>query len=400
MACTFTAAVRRLPESHGFEWQGPIVSSALSWKAQDDSVRLAAAVQESVAQGRSLTLLGSGSKRRRFPNLVPSGGASLSTAEHVGVLYYAPDELVIEARAGTRLAQLNEVLVEHRQQLAFEPPEFDSGGTLGGAVASGLAGPARPWGGAVRDAMLGVELLNGRAERLRFGGRVVKNVAGFDVARLQAGAFGTLGCLLSVALRVMPMPAATADLELAAELGEALDHLGRWHRASLPLTASCWETGRLHLRLAGPARAVASAAARIRADSRARSFNEPHFWRSLRDQNHPFFRGSESAGPALSAAPGATLYRASVPLGTPPLPIAARTLIEWRGAQRWHWLQPDQVASTSAAVSAAGGYLAPAAEPCLMIPEQPVLNQLQLRLRQAFDPTGCFNRHLVADHAH
>ncbi|MEM1432682.1 MAG: glycolate oxidase subunit GlcE [Pseudomonadota bacterium] len=358
----------------------------------DDSDRLVAAVQAARAAGTPLTLLGSGSKRARFPDLQPSAGAALSTAEHVGVIYYAPDELVLEARAGTPLAAISEALAERGQQLAFEPPRFGAGGTLGGAIAAGLGGPARPWAGAPRDAVLGVELLNGHGEPLRFGGRVVKNVAGYDIARLQAGAFGTFGCLLSVALRVMPQPPTTVTLTMRHEAETALECLRDWSRYNLPLTGSCWSGGELMLRLAGPAAAVEQATARIRHETQAEVRDRPGFWASLRDFAHPFFQGPRETG---GSAPADRLYRASLPLGTPALDADAAGLLEWRGAQRWYWLSATEVGAVAEQVRTRGGYLLPAADPGLTANRQPGVAAVADRLRSAFDPAGIFNPHLV-----
>ena len=332
---------------------------------QDDSDRLLDAVAGACARGESLSLLGSGSKNRRFPLLHCVGGSALSTVEHSGVLYYAPDELVLEARSGT----------------------------LGGAIAAGLAGPARPWAGAPRDAVLGVELINGRAERLRFGGRVVKNVAGYDLARLQAGAFGTLGCLLSVAVRVMPAPATELTLEAPLDEDEALRLLAAWHHASLPVTASCWIDGELSVRLAGPAPAVEQAAQRITTDASARTRQAGGDWDGLRDHDHPFF----------TDAPGERrLYRCSLPFGVAPFRIDAPLLSEWRGAQRWYWLQEGQESALAESCRASGGWLAPA-DSIALTPVDSTAALLQQRLREAFDPKGCFNAHLLtpeASHAH
>jgi glycolate oxidase FAD binding subunit len=367
----------------------------------DDSNRLVAAVQAAQAAGTALTLIGTGTKKTRYPGLQPESGAALSTAEHVGLIYYAPDELVLEARAGTPLAFVSEILAEQGQQLAFEPPRFGGGGTLGGAIAAGLGGPARPWTGAPRDAVLGVDLLNGCGETLRFGGRVVKNVAGYDVARLQAGAFGTFGCLLSIALRVMPLPARSLTLTMRLDADVALRRLRDWSRSNLPLTGSCWRAGELILRLAGPAAAVEQAVAHIRRDAQAEVRERPGFWASLRDFDHPFFHMPPEVGTATAPR---QLFRASLPLGAPALAADAAGLLEWRGAQRWYWLTAADAADLAEQVVALGGYLLPAADPGLTANRQPGVASVAERLRAAFDPAGIFNPHLVrtaeAAHAH
>src|SRR4029453_14175130 len=122
---------------------------------------------------------------------------------------YEPTELVVTARCGTSLAELEATLLEKGQCLPFEPPHFAAGGTVGGMVAAGLAGPARATVGSVRDYVLGATMLNGRAEVLTFGGQVMKNVAGYDVSRVLAGSLGTLGVILEVSLKVLPVAPAT-----------------------------------------------------------------------------------------------------------------------------------------------------------------------------------------------
>ncbi|MEM6709700.1 MAG: glycolate oxidase subunit GlcE [Pseudomonadota bacterium] len=353
----------------------------------DDSDRIVDQIRATVDRQGAVTLLGQGTKHAVFRNLQPEGGSALSAAEHTGILAYVPDELMIEARSGTRLREIEQALAERHQRLAFEPPRFGSGGTLGGAVATGLAGPARPWAGAPRDALLGVELVNGAAERLRFGGRVVKNVAGYDVTRLQAGAFGTLGCLLSIALRVMPEPQHTQTMNCSLEEHAVGEQLHQWHLAGVPMAGTCWHAEQLYIRLSGPKSAVRAAAERLHNDRGARETLSGELWTNLRDRRHEFF---------LDPPFGTDLYRASLPFGAPPLGVDAPLLVEWRGAQRWYWLRPDQVALAEYAATAVGGWLQAATEPPLAAGAQPGAARIQQRLRDAFDPGRCLNPHLDA----
>ena len=276
----------------------------------NDAERLQEAVASAFASKQKLRVVGHASKARWLPPLSASTQI-LSLSEHVGVEQYAPDELVITVRAGTPLSQLRAVLAAQDQMLAFEPPEFDGLGTVGGAVASGIAGPGRPWRGAVRDAVLGVELLNGMGERLHFGGQVMKNVAGYDLSRLQVGACGTLGVLLSVSLRLAPTPMveATHKTSLAGE-ADPYEWLRRHAVGQLPVTGMSFEPGEpeapCYVRLSGPAAVVAAAST----DLGPRISDADLHWQQLRDHQHRFFQ-----------AP-AQLWRVSLPLGAPDPPTS------------------------------------------------------------------------------
>jgi glycolate oxidase FAD binding subunit len=183
----------------------------------------------------------------------PAPAKPLDVSGHRGIVAYEPTELVITARAGTPLAEIEALLAANNQMLPFEPPHFSEQTTLGGMVAAGLSGPRRPWGGSVRDAVLGVKLLNGRGEVLRLGGQVMKNVAGYDVSRLMVGAMGTLGVLLEVSVKVLPRPACERTL--------VFDSTTKPPRLSeMPISASLELDGRLYLRLSASSRCVEMAA--------------------------------------------------------------------------------------------------------------------------------------------
>ena len=146
-------------------------------------------VRSASAEGRALRIRGGGTKDWYGQTLQ---GDILDTRAYRGIVEYEPTELVITARAGTPLAEIEAALAEHHQMLAFEPPHFGPQATFGGCIAAGLAGPRRPSAGAVRDFVLGAVLMDGQGEVLHFGGQVMKNVAGYDVSRLMAGSLGTL----------------------------------------------------------------------------------------------------------------------------------------------------------------------------------------------------------------
>ena len=339
------------------------------------------AVRRAAAAGTAVRIVGSGSKSALTSAAPEAGGAPaelLSVSEHVGILDYRPEELVVTARAGTPLKSLERVLAEAGQYLPFEPPRFRGGGTLGGAVACGLSGPGRPWRGAVRDAVLGVELVNGRGERLRFGGQVMKNVAGYDLSRLQAGAFGSFGPMLAVSLKVLPVPESEQSLVLELSADEALTRARQWSRRPLPLSGLCWVDGLLRVRLSGAASAVAVAAAEIGGVADP----ERRFWEDLRDLRLPYF-----------SEPG--LWRCVLPpAASRPLPGC---LINWGGAERW-WRPGADVSGARTTLAAAGGHGRPfdgsyghRGGDWL----SPLERRLSERVRAAFDPERRFNPELT-----
>ena len=213
-------------------------------------------IREASAQGRALRIRGGGTKD--FYGR-PVAGEVLDTTAHAGVVSYEPSELVVTVRAGTRLADVEALLAGSGQMLAFEPPHFGAGGTVGGCVAAGLAGPRRATAGGVRDFVLGAKLIDGRGDVLKFGGEVMKNVAGYDVSRFLAGSLGTLGLIVELSLKVLPRPVAEATLRFALDEATALHRLNQWAGQPLPLSASAWQDGVLHLRLSGAGAAVDAA---------------------------------------------------------------------------------------------------------------------------------------------
>ena len=306
----------------------------------------------------------------------PCEGEPLDLSAHRGILAYEPSELVITARAGTPLEEIRAALAEHGQHLAFDPPAFDGRGTLGGAVAAGLAGPGRPWSGAPRDQLLGVRLLDGRGQVMRFGGQVMKNVAGYDVSRLMAGSLGTLAVLLELSLKVLPAPrsSATRILELSRE--QALSRMRELARQPCPLSGACYLDGRLHLRLSGAERSVQAWAARIGGEAAAPNST---FWERLRDHRLAFFE-----------RPG-NLWRLSLAPAIPRLDCEEESLLDWGGAQRW--VRSERPAEAiRAEVAALGGHAtlfrrAPDAQPPFQVLPPPLL-ALHRRLKERFDPAG------------
>ena len=314
-------------------------------------------------------------------------GEPLLTREMRGIRSYEPSELVVTARAGTPLAELEAALAEKGQCLAFEPPRFAEGGTVGGMVAAGLAGPSRAAAGSVRDHLLGATLLNGRAEVLNFGGTVMKNVAGYDVSRLLAGSLGLLGVILEVSLKVLPTPPASATLRFDLGQAEALAQLNAWGGQPLPIHASAWWNDTLVLRLCG-ARAAVQAAATQLGGERLDAQLAAVFWQGLRDQSDEFF-----AGAAQAVARGATLWRLSLPQVAPPLKVSGEQLIEWGGAQRWV-VTTAPAASMRDAATRAGGHASVFRgdkSAAAFSPLAPTLAHIHRELKAAFDPDRVFN---------
>ena len=310
----------------------------------------------------------------------PGGqGEELSTLALDGIVSYEPSELVVTVRAGTRLADLEQVLAQSGQCLPFEPPHFCGGATVGGMVAAGLSGPARASVGPVRDYVLGVTMVNGRGELLTFGGQVMKNVAGYDVSRLMVGALGTLGLVVEVSLKVLPFAPAEATLKFEMTQAHALDRLNEWGGRPLPLNASEWTQGTLHLRLRGAVAAV-EAACRTLGGERVELD-----WAAHRDHALPWFSGRER-----------DLWRVSVPQATPVLELPDSPLVEWHGAQRWVRASDGEAGRIRQAASRAGGHatlFAPTDRGAThrFAPLAAPLERIHRELKREFDPAGIFN---------
>ncbi|MBI5791791.1 MAG: glycolate oxidase subunit GlcE [Rhodocyclales bacterium] len=330
-----------------------------------------------ILERKPLRLHGGGSKDFYGGPLV---GDILDTRTHAGIVSYESTELVITARCGTPLAELESALATRRQCLACEPPHFGAA-TVGGAVAAGLAGPRRAAVGGMRDFVLGVKLMDGEGRVHRFGGEVMKNVAGFDVSRLIAGSLGTLGLILEVSLKVLPVPPGDASLRFEMPQDKALDALNRWSGQPLPLVASCWQDGVLTLRLCGAQAAVSAACAKLGGEAIG-DVEALAFWHALREQGAEFFAGD------------AALWRLSVPSVASLLDLPGATLIEWGGAQRWLRGDLDPVRIRELATRVGGhATLFRGGDKVggVFTPLQPALMEVHRRLKQSFDPYGVFN---------
>lgn len=352
---------------------------------------LAAAIRTAAAKGRPVTIRGGSSKDFYGNQVAGQHSDVLETLSYSGIVDYEPTELVVTARAGTRLVDLEQALAEHGQMLAFEPPRFGGAATLGGCVAAGLSGPRRVSAGAVRDFVLGVRMLDGRGEELGFGGRVMKNVAGYDLSRVMAGAMGTLGLLLDISVRVSPKPAAELTLRLSVQEAQAIHMMNLWAGQPLPVSATCFVDGAVCVRLSGAEPAVRAAQAKLGGEEIA---DGAAFWESLREQTHVFFQ------PAVQdEGVRQCLWRIAVKSTTPPLPLPGKQLIEWGGALRWYLADaadPDtdrirEVASSSgghATLFRSNG--AQVTEVFHQLPSSG-MQDIHRGLKGKFDPQGIFN---------
>ena len=337
----------------------------------DLTAALAEAVRGAAADRRPLEIRGGGTHAGMGR---PVSATPLEMSGHRGVVAYDPAELVLTARAGTPLSEVEALLAENGQMLAFEPPRLGSGGTLGGAVATGLSGPRRPFTGALRDFVLGARILGGQGEVLRFGGTVFKNVAGFDAFRLMAGAHGTLGVLLDISLRVVPRPAVEAARVLDLPSGAALEQVADLMRRPLPLSGAFHDGQRLHLRLSGGRAGVQAATARIGGESA-----DLADWEAIRDLTHPVL------------ARGEGLWRIALPRTGPAgdfadLPWDQGGGVRWLAAETPPAQAWDQAAALGGHIERVRGTAGPAFQPL-----PPSLLALHRRVKAALDPDGLFN---------
>ena len=381
-----------------------------------DTIRSAAA--QNASERQTFRIHGSGSHDFYGESLQ---GALLETRGLKGIVQYEPSELVVTVAAGTPLQALETVLSEQGQCLAFEPPHFQWAGnkphgqaTVGGMVAAGLSGPARASAGSVRDFVLGLRFINGRGEHLTFGGQVMKNVAGYDVSRLLAGSWGTLGLITEVSLKVLPMAPSEAFLMCSLSQAQALNLLHQWGGQPLPLNASCWvkdstQAGApemLFVRLRGALAAVQAAKLRMSQDV-AKLQSElieqsaeaaAKDWALCRDQALPFFKEHSTSNDMA-------LWRLSVPQTAPVLSFsnrASEAFIEWHGAQRWIWAPLSEVQNIRQAAANVGGqatlFRRPQQASAALNVNAPVftpLDRVQQRIQHAlkneFDPAGIFS---------
>ena len=341
----------------------------------DMSMQFQQQVSSAIADKTTLKIIGGNSKSRLAR---PVTGQSMQVAGHQGITSYEPTELVLSARSGTSLQEIEHTLKKNNQMLPFEPPYFGSNATLGGTIACNLSGPGRAYRGAARDFVLGTKMINGNAQVMKFGGEVMKNVAGYDVSRLMCGAMGSLGVLLEVSLKVLPRPASEISLVQELDQQAAIIRMNELSAQALPLSASCWLDNKLYLRLSGAKSAVQSAKMQLGGELLAES---EIFWQQLREHQLSFFNTDKP------------LWRLSLPPTCTQPALEGEWLLEWAGGQRW--LQSDASAEQVFAIAqAAGGHArryAGNTEQAIFQPLQPALVSLHRNLKRAFDPHGIFN---------
>lgn len=330
----------------------------------------------------------------RTPLRITAGGSKLfygnqinaqniSTAEHRGITDYHPSELVVTVRSGTKLSELEAELAANNQILAFEPPQHSADTTIGGVIACGLSGPRRVTCGSARDFVLGTTIINGKAEKLRFGGQVMKNVAGYDASRLMVGAQGTLGILLDISLKVLPVSQAEVSLTIQLELTDAIRQLQQWIKQGIPVSASCYYKNTLHLRLSSTVSAVSQSMNTINKSHQAKEVSSD-FWLKIKNQTHDFFIQN-------TLADANKLWRCSHQSSSKFYANTESQLIEWHGALRW--IQSDNELHTIAAKhhGHASRYPLHGNSENLFQPLSPGLLKLHKRLKQAFDPDNILN---------
>ena len=344
----------------------------------DQSNHLQDQVTIALEQKKPLNICGSGSKN--FYG-TPSADTALNVKEHIGIISYEPTELVVTARCGTTLESLNKTLSDNGQMLPFEPPAFAPGATLGGTTACAFSGPARPYRGAIRDYVLGCTVINGKAQSMRFGGEVMKNVAGYDVTRLMTGAMGTLGVLLDTSLKVLPLPEHELTLQFESDVQPAIEKMQTLAGQSLPVTASAYHDHKMFIRLSGPESAVVAAAEKLGGEK----LRDNSFWTGLREQQIDFFSNT------------LPLWRISVPPLTPELDLSGECLYDWAGMQRWLF-STDDAQTIRASVEEHGGHaqlfkaddLVKANTDIFHRPQNAIM-RLHKRIKHEFDPHGLFN---------
>lgn len=348
----------------------------------DQTSRLIGQVKAAHENGQALCIQGGGSKN--FHGRLPEGGL-LSLADHTGIISYDPAELVLKARSGTPLAEIEAALQEHGQALSFEPPHFGGQATIGGTLACNLSGPARPWSGSGRDMLLGVKLINGRGDLLTFGGQVMKNVAGYDVSRLQCGALGCLGILSEVSLKVLPCKPARLCLRAnSVKADRAIALMNTLCVMTLPISGAVWLDGSLHLRMEAGKISPDDIMAMIRDVADDLHFQEgsADFWGRVRDQTHAFFQSNEP------------LWRFSIKATARHFRQEASWLIDWAGSQRWLRGSFNQ-AQLEHEARAGGGTVAcfrhgDRTREVFQDPD-PVTRRLLSNLKTVFDPHKVFN---------
>ncbi len=351
-------------------------------KNNDETSAIQQAVSHAIASETALQITAGNSKS--FYARAPQG-KQLSISGHQGIVNYHPSELVITARTGTRLSDIEQLLAEQGQMLAFEPPYFSPSATLGGCIAAGFSGARRPFTGSVRDFVLGCKIINGKGELLSFGGEVMKNVAGYDVSRLMVGAMGTLGVLLEVSLKVLPKPATEITRVFELNGAAALKKMQALSKQSLPLSGLNYDGHQLAVRLSGAEETIQVASQQLAGDV---LIDADDYWRQCIEHQHAFFNTEDD------------LWRLSLPAASPEIALSGEWFYEWGGAQRW-WKTTESKQSIFAMAASLEGHasLFRTQQRCteLFQPLPSGLKKLNGNIKQAFDPLGLFNPYRLTE---
>ncbi|MEY2699470.1 MAG: glycolate oxidase subunit GlcE [Pseudomonadota bacterium] len=347
-------------------------------------------LHQAASAGCQILPVGTGSTRHLLEGIFTSKVRELITTTHSGITLYEPGELVLSARAGTPLSLIQQQLAAEGQMLTFEPPIFAPGCTIGGCYSMGTAGPRRMYAGGFREAILGIELMSGRGEVMKFGGRVMKNVAGFDIARALAGTRGAMGLISEITLRVIASPETEATVSVTCTADDAILQMNHLAGTSCPLSASMWHDGRLYLRLSGSVRRVQAATTALGGE-KIEGEDSDQLWQSVNHHTMPFFGKAE---------PDVSLWRLSLPVTTPWRTPAGtyRSMMEWGGGVRWYWsTAPAEDVHTLARSAGGSAWLwrpgtelgKAAATPRQTGAPLPLI-RLQQRLKQQMDPDNLF----------
>ncbi|MEX2366043.1 MAG: glycolate oxidase subunit GlcE [Pseudohongiellaceae bacterium] len=341
-------------------------------------------IQQAHAEKTPLVIKGNSSKS--FYGY-PVNGTRLNTAIHSGIIAHEPEELILTARAGTTLEEIEQTLAAHRQILACEAPRFGNA-TFGGMIAAGLSGPGRVFYGSIADHILGCSIINGRGELLRFGGKVMKNVAGYDISRLMCGSMGCLGLIVEATVRIAPAPQAERTFRFTLQQNQVAAFINNLQASAYPVTASCHDQELLYVRFSGTTKQIGQLHRNLHQDFafiEHAEDSDSSFWQHMRDQELDFFQSRQN------------IWRLSLPPAAPATQLPGATLIEWNGALRW--LKSDAPAEDvfrqAAALNGSACLFRTQhrrRQTSLFQPLPAALMQWHRELKRALDPELIFNR--------
>lgn len=348
----------------------------------DISSALQSSVKDAIDKQTPLFIHG-GNSKLFYGNSVDA--APLDVSQHTGIISYDPTELCITVRAGTLLSDIEKILQAENQILPFEPPQYTANTTIGGALAAGISGPRRAYSGSVRDAILGVKIINGEGEIVNFGGQVMKNVAGYDLSRMMVRSQGTLGVILEASIRLLPKSKHEVTLSFNGDQAFALDYFESSRIQQLPITASAWFNEEAYLRLSGSEKSLENTSKDLHHSLDAKPIdNTKEFWADIRDHKHHFFGRTDKPLWRLSLPPASDVIKQ----------MNDNQFIEWGGAQRWvNTNTPANIIQSSA--NNRNGYATLfqgdiPETPCFPILDK-TLMKFHKQLKDNMDPHGIFN---------